>query len=1177
LKLPFAAGLVAAAVLLGGIAPAAAQSDIQYVLVDRWPPSETPLSQMGSPGGLAARADGTVYMADFLANRVAMMTPAGEWNKAFANTGGGPDRINNPNAIEVDNANGQVYVADFDSYRLVIYDLEGNYRRDMHDIYVIGMVMGPDGNLWVADRLTNKVRVFDAAGTEVWSFGERGSGQGKFRLITDVAVAPGGDIYVGDRNGSRIQVFRREGADMRLVRTLDLRDPKYRRAGAPPPGWPRGAPYFQQCSGRDLMAIDDETLFAFPCMIRADGIDFLNTSQPGSNLFGFFLPYMNPGLGLYYALAIYDEDPDNPRNDVAPAIVKYRDRQFRQVERFWPMTNINETPFRAPYDIEVLPDGKIYVRDFQGVTRFSEEGAKERLLPVETFPTEPISITLDFATGDGTPDGVVGFGSCLNARSPQPQAQPCLGHFLMKTRNHLGEPFDYLEPVWTTTAPPAEEISDFAYDPANDLLLVVNNEEQELLVYPRMARGRKETWALGGSDRTALFTAVTAGRDGWIYVLDALRDEIQVRDKKGTLARTIKAPSDTWRIAGGPEASIFVLTAFGSVVRLDQTGTELARFDARTSQLSQPRFLADLAISPDGRVFVANRLMSEISVFAPRQGRPEVLRGQVCRVYGDKGAAPAQVPLGGDVDVTLELSGSCGAIEVPAHVLLVVNTKRTDALDAARRITALADFSRHELGLLGYYVNTNFKVRWTQDGSKIVAGLEQLNAGGGNESSESGALSEALKQFNLLRGATGRKVVVLIGPDYCIKTERPDCEEQQDAEPDARALRDAGIAVVVVNGGADAAILASSDLDVWGIFDQPGLSRLASAVPVYQRVAQLLRPAALIKTATVADVVPPQLDLVPGSLSPADGAWDPATRTITWQLADAKAGTKLTYKLRPNTTGRLATNVEAHADYTDGWDGSGRITFPVPEVEVLAPPTPTPTATFTPTSTPTPTATFTPTPTPTATATATATPVPGPIYLPVLFRNVDFCAPGALPVEVALVIDVSTSMDAPTRAGGPTKIEAVREAIGLFLDKLAAADRVAVVAFSGDAAVVADLTSDRAAIRAALTDLPRGSGSRIDRGIAAAADVLRGKRADAAAAMVVVTDSERVPDREAALREAAAARAAGVTVSTIGLGMNVDDAFLAALAGDGARYFKAPNAEDLGRVYGGLVVNRTCP
>ncbi len=1163
--------LVAAAVGLVGVAPAQAQRETQYVLVDQWPPSETPLNQMGSPGGLAVRADGTVYLADFLANRVAMMAPDGNWNQVFGNQGVGPDRVNNPNDIEVDNAAGQVYVADYDSYRLVVYDLEGNFIRYVPDIFVSGMERGPDGNLWLADRLSNKVRVFDPAGAEVFSFGRRGSAQGSFRQLTDVAVAEGGDIFVGDRGGSRIQVFRREGDGVRLVRTINLRDARYRKAGAPPPGWPRGAPYFQQCSAWDLVSIDDETLFAFPCMITDDTVEFLNSSQPGSKIFGFFFPYVNAEAGLYYAMAIYDEDDQNPRNPIAPAIVRYRDRQFRQVEQVFPMASINETPFRAPTDIEVRPSGAVYVQDFQGVSLFSSEGVKQRLLPVETFPTEPISITLQMATGDGTPDGVIGYGSCLNAGSPRPLSTPCLGQFVVRTRNHRGEPLDYLEPVWTSSAPPPEEITAFTFDAYNDLLLLVNNEEQELLAYPRLSRGRKLTWPLGGSDRTAIFAGVTAGPDGQIYVLDVLRDEIQVRTATGNLVRTIKSPTDTWRIAGGPDGTVFALTAFGEVVRLDQTSAELVRFDGKPNEHSQARNLSDIAVDTGGRVFVANRLMSEINVYAPRDGRPDVLKGQVCRVYGDKTASPGQVMLGDPVDLTLTLSGSCGAIEEPAHILLVVNTKRTDALDAARRIVALADFSRHNLGLLGYYVSTAFKVRWTQDAAKIVTGLEQLNAGGGSESSEANALSEAQKQFRLLGNVPGRKVVVLVGPEYCVKTERPDCTEQQDAEGVAQELAAEGVTVVVVNGSGDSSLLASSDLDVLSIWDND----LTSTVPVYQRVARRLRPRMLVKAATVADVIPPELDLDPATIQPA-GAWDPATRTITWQLADAPAGTRLTYTLRPNVAGRLATNVRADAAFTDGWDGTGSVTFPVPEIDVAAPPTPTPSPTPVPTQTPQPTPTATPAPTETPVPTATSTPVPRDLFLPIAYRHHSDCVAAVRPVDVVVVVDVSSSMNAPTAPGGIRKIDAARAAAAAFAGTLGPRDRVAVVAFDAAARVALPLTDDHAAAAQVLAGLPSGNGSRVETGIAAAAEVLSGRRRDATAAMIVLTDAERV-DPAAVLAAAEAARGAGVVVYAIGLGTLVDDGLLARVAGDPARYFKAPGAEDLARIYAGLEIETTCP
>lgn len=1166
LSLALALAPAAAPALAQGGSPGANPAPIHYALVDQWPENDSPLDAMGSPGGLAAAEDGSVYLADFLSNRVAVMDPDGTWNRAFGNSGNGPDRVSNPNVIEIDNARDRVYVGDYDSYRIVVFDHEGGFVREMPEIYAAGMTLAPDGLLYVADVLTSQVRAFDGEGAEVFRFGQRGSTPGMFRMISDVAVSAAGDIFVGDRRGSRIQVFRREGLELRLVRTMDLTDGRYRKAGPPPAGWPRGAPYFQQCSAWDLVSIDAETLFAFPCLIRDNEVEFLNSSQPGANVFGFFFPYVNSSAGLYYAMAIYDPEPDNPRNDVAPAIVRYRDGKFKQIESVFPMAAIGDAPFRAPQSIDVLPNGTVYVRDFSGVARFTAQGEKQNLLPVETFPTDPVSITLQAATGDGTPEGVIGYGTCKNGRSPRPNPQACLGQFTMASGSYRGEPIDYLEPVWTTTTPPAEEITAFAFDPANDLILLLNNAEQELIAYQRQARGRKLSWPLGGSDRTALYADVTAGPDGLIYVLDVLRDEIQVRDGTGDLKRVIKSPSDTWNIAGGPGGSVFALTAFGEVLRLDAwSGAETVRFSAKPSRLSQARNLVDLDVAEDGRVFVANLLVSEISVYAPMPGPPEVLKGTTCALRGDKQAGPDPVTLGEAVDLLLTIEGSCGSIEEAADILVLVNTKRADALEAARKVISLADYGRHTVGLMGYYVSTHFKVRWTQDGAKIAAGLETLNAGGGTESSELNALREAQKEL-AIRGGANRKVVVLIGAEYCVKGELTTCEEQQSAEAVAEALRAAGVRVVVVNGTSDAGLLASSDLDVLNLWDDA----LFTAVPIYQRMTNLLHPPALLKQATVTDRIPPTFDLVPGSIQPASGVWDPATRTITWQLADAAyTGTELRYRLRPNTLGRQATNLEAYADYVDGWDGAGRLSFPVPEVLVVPPPSPTPTET--PPPSPTPSATLTSPPS----ATATATPEPRALFLPI--AHAWRCVEAERPVDLLLVIDISSSMGAPTEPGGRPKIDAAREAAGDFLGRLAEGDRAAVVVFDAEARLLSPLGADPAAAGAALAGLATGSGSRLEAGIAAAREILeREARPESTRAMVLLTDAERM-DAAAVLAEAEAARAQDIRIYAIGLGMQVDDTLLATVAGDPARYLKAPSTEDLGRAYEDLVVRTSCP
>lgn len=1173
------AGLITAAA--AAARPVGAQTQpqtrpaLEYLLVDQWPSPDWPLDSIGQPAGMAVAADGTVFLSDRVANRVTRMAPDGTWAGEFGNRGTGPDRLGDPSRIEVDNASGRVFVSDTDSYRVVVYDLAGRFVEAWPNIFAAGISMGPDGLLWVADVFTDRVRAFDVDGNEQFAFGRRGSGEGRFRQLIDVSVAPSGDIYVSDRQGQRIQVFRRDAAEptgVRQLRTLDMNDAKYRQTtggGAPAPGRPGGGGQRQRrCSGADIDVIDDESLLAFPCLIKGSEVTFLSGPQASANVFGIMRPYVNARAGLFYSMSTYDDDRTNPRNPVYPAVVRYVDSSFSALTDVWKMAPFDQTLLRNPTRVDVHPNGTLYITDFRQVQRYSMEGERQNPLPFRTFPTEPISITLQFLTGDGTPEGVVGLGTCLNAGSPNPIRIACLGQFEKKTRDHRGVPLDYLEPLWTTTLSDETEISELHYDPANDLILLLDNANQEVLSYKRLGRGRKDPWPLGGSDRTALFADIGSGPDGRIYILDVLRDEIQVRDAKGKLTRTLAAPSDSWRVAGGPGGTVMVLTAFGEVVVLDETSAEIARFSAKVNENAQPRSLSDLSVAADGRIFVADARSSLMMVYQPT-GRPatDVLKGQTCAVLGDKTAAPGQITLSDEVTVTLQLKGSCGAIEEASNILLLVNTKQASALGAARQVVALADFKRHQVGLMGYFVNTLFKQRWTHDPGRIVGALETLNAGGGAESNEANALREAGKELAI---EGGHGVVVLIGSQYCVKGERANCEEQTDAEEAAAELRAAGVRIVIVNGSGDSALLASNDLDVVSLFGGfgGGGGGLASAVPVYQRVINLLRPAALLKTASVADVLPPEFDLVPGSLDAA-ATWDPASRTISWQLADVayRAG-GLSYRLRPTAAGRFATNVEAHADYVDGWGGSGRVVFPVPEVEVVAPPTATPTATATPLPTATPTPTATATVPATATPPPTATPEPKPVYLPIVMLS--RCVEETLPYEIALVIDISSSMGVPTNAGGPTKIAAAREAATAFVELLGAGDRIALVAFDASARLVLGLTGDRAAARDAVAGLVTGQGSRIDRGIAAATEALAGRRSASTPVLILLTDGLPTGERAAVLTAAAAARSDGTTVYAIGLGGDVDRALLAEIAGDAGRYFEAPRAADLTRIYATL-------
>lgn len=263
-------------------------------------------------------------------------------------------------------------------------------------------------------------------------------------------------------------------------------------------------------------------------------------------------------------------------------------------------------------------------------------------------------------------------------------------------------------------------------------------------------------------------------------------------------------------------------------------------------------------------------------------------------------------------------------------------------------------------------------------------------------------------------------------------------------------------------------------------------------------------------------------------------------------------------------------------------------TFRIDTSIEVVPPTATPT--HTPSATPTDTATPTPTDTPTATSTPTPLPTatPFPRYLPIaLFER---CPERWRPIDVVLVVDASTSMREPV-GPGRTKLDAAREAVAVFLDRMrlsddgaagedgADLDRAAVVQFNARGEILAGLTSDAAMLAGALARMESIPGSRLDLGLDAAHRALAegGPAGERRRALVLLSDGLfNGASRADVLLTAESLRAARATIWSIGLGVEIDRALLAEIAGGPAGYLEAPSADDLTGIYAALAERLTC-
>jgi Mg-chelatase subunit ChlD len=320
--------------------------------------------------------------------------------------------------------------------------------------------------------------------------------------------------------------------------------------------------------------------------------------------------------------------------------------------------------------------------------------------------------------------------------------------------------------------------------------------------------------------------------------------------------------------------------------------------------------------------------------------------------------------------------------------------------------------------------------------------------------------------------------------------------------------------------------------------------------------------------------------------------------TLTWnwpRLTRTEPHT-VTFKVQPVAEG--VWPITGLVTLTDKQNKLRELPLPVTPITVTgdcALPTPTeaPTDTPEPTPTPRPTDTDTPTPSDTATPTAIPTRTPSPLYLPILLK--EFCTETSVYTDVALVLDLSTSMSQAID-GGRTKLAATLEAATLFLDRMdftpdadGRHDRVAVVGFNASAWTQQALTNDKPAVAAALVALPakQAEGTRLDLAFQRGAEALAGRVAGSTPVIILLTDGlpSQVPPAEdgsvatTVLRAAQAAKDAGVTVYTIGVGLpsDIDAGLLTAAATSARHYYFTPDPEALAGIYEQIAYSFGCP
>ena len=140
---------------------------------------------------------------------------------------------NNPYELCLD-ANGTIYIGE--RYAVTCLDNDGTFRwrtgknASISNVcssgsgngefnYALGITLGPDGNLYVADGSNHRIQVLDTNGAYLRKFGSKGTAPGQFDEPRSVGFLPDGNLVVRDK--FKLHWFQADGSFIKRLREND--------------------------------------------------------------------------------------------------------------------------------------------------------------------------------------------------------------------------------------------------------------------------------------------------------------------------------------------------------------------------------------------------------------------------------------------------------------------------------------------------------------------------------------------------------------------------------------------------------------------------------------------------------------------------------------------------------------------------------------------------------------------------------------------------------------------------------------------------------------------------------------------------------------------------------------------------------------------------------------------
>ena len=179
---------------------------IRMVLGRKGEASDDP-DRFNRPTDVAIGPGGEIFVSDGYGNsRVVKYSQDGRFLKAWGKKGVGKGEFNIPHSIAVD-ADGLVYVADRENFRIQIFDAEGEFQRQWtHVGSPWGLELTGDA-IYMTDGYNNRVVKLDKDGGVIGVLGKVGKLPGEFNYCHHIAAGRSGAVYTSEILNWRAQKF----------------------------------------------------------------------------------------------------------------------------------------------------------------------------------------------------------------------------------------------------------------------------------------------------------------------------------------------------------------------------------------------------------------------------------------------------------------------------------------------------------------------------------------------------------------------------------------------------------------------------------------------------------------------------------------------------------------------------------------------------------------------------------------------------------------------------------------------------------------------------------------------------------------------------------------------------------------------------------------------------------